>query len=71
MSTPRYSREDFADQVQRLTMWAMSAEYPESFNLAGLPNLLRATAAMMSEAANRAPTHAELVAEIEAGRPRA
>lgn len=64
MSIPRYSREDFADAVEDLVRMAD----PDRREAPIPTNRLRLWAAMMSEAANRAPTHQELLAEIEAGR---
>lgn len=59
MTTPRYSREDFADAVGEMTR-------ESRFFLAKVPHdRLRLWAAMMSEAANRAPTHKELVGMIQ------
>lgn len=55
---PRYSREDYADEVAELVRWAGSLEAKRRPRLG---TVLRAAAAMLSEAANRAPTHNELV----------
>jgi len=62
----RYSREDFADQVRRLTLFAEEADEAGSEIVDVNVSLLRITAAMMSEAANRTPTHRELVRMIDA-----
>ncbi len=66
MTTPRYSREDFAHQVRTLVAFAAeeAADPRQPDVVAVHRNVLRATAAMLSEAANRAPTHNELVEMI-------
>ena len=67
MTIPRYSREDFAHQVRRLAGFAAEeAADPRKPDVVAVHrNVLRASAAMLSEAANRAPTHRELVAMID------
>jgi hypothetical protein len=70
MSIPRYSREDMAHQVRRLTLFADEADEAGSEIIDINVAVLRATAAMMSEAANRAPTHQELVERIDGQLPR-
>ena len=65
VTAPRYSREDFADAVKRLTVLAAQPGVMPGIQRRYVSvdiDVLRATAAMMSEAANRAPTHQELLA---------
>jgi len=63
---PRYSREDMADQVRRLSLFADEADEVGEEIVDVNVSLLRITAAMLSEAANRTPTNRELVAMIDA-----
>jgi hypothetical protein len=63
VTIPRYSREDMADAVQEMVGCDGGQR-----NAIVPTNLLRKWAATMSEAANRTPTHAELVGMIEAER---
>lgn len=70
MATPaRYSREDMADAVAEATAYANVGGFGRNgeFGLVRTDRL-RKWAAIMSEAANRTPTHAELVEMIEAER---
>lgn len=66
---PRYSREDMADAVGEMVHQAdLGMGGFDKRNALISTDRLRKWAAMLSEAANRAPTHAELVAMIEARR---
>jgi hypothetical protein len=65
LAISRYSREDFAHQVRRLSLFADEADEAGSEIVDVNVQVLRATAAMLSEAAARTPTHAELVAMIK------
>lgn len=63
MSIPRYSREDMAQQMRRIKGFAEEEGPGETVDVHR--DVLRMTAAMLSQAANHTPTHAELVAQIE------
>jgi len=85
MTIPRYSREDMADAVRLITSLAdlgMEQAKVEPVGHTGRHGVtpepavrvfvqqLRGWAAMMSEAANRTPTHQELVERIDGQLPR-
>ncbi len=62
----RYSREDLAEMVEYLAHEADLGLGGHDKRVSMVPcNKLRVAAAMLSEAANRTPTHAELVAEMQ------
>ena len=63
---PRYSREDMADAVRHATEMADLFDAGSRPSVGLLVNRMRVWAAMLSEAANRTPTHRELVAMIDA-----
>ncbi len=76
-STPRYSREDMAwfvgiltaygdqDYASQPEVYLDDVSHPDEAWVAVPAKYLKGAAAALSEAANRAPPHAELLAEIE------
>lgn len=66
MSDTRYSREDYARQLRRLVLFVDEADEEGSDTVQVHKDVLRLSAAMLSEAANRAPTHEQLVDRVDA-----